>query len=121
MEGASMTTVEQISLANEKVEHWRGKCERAASMLSKWESRLKGLQGKSPPTSKKLPPVTLVPGTEHVMPRGAIKTAGDVAAAEHLARETALHDIAEAEAADAKVVPIVKDKAKAAKAKPKKR
>jgi hypothetical protein len=61
-----MTTVEQISLANEKVEHWRGKCERAASMLSKWESRLKGLQGKSQPTAKSLPPVMLAAATgEH--------------------------------------------------------
>jgi hypothetical protein len=57
-----MTMTEQVALANEKVSHWRGKCERAASMLSKWESRLKGLQGKSqPPTAKTLPPVVLVP------------------------------------------------------------
>jgi hypothetical protein len=55
-------------LAGEKVEHWRGKCERAASMLSKWESRLKGLQGKSPPTAKTLPPVALVPDDPKVTP-----------------------------------------------------
>jgi hypothetical protein len=58
-----MTQAEQLVLAGEKVKHWRGKCERAASMLSKWESRLKGLQGKSQPTAKSLPPVMLVAAT----------------------------------------------------------
>jgi hypothetical protein len=41
-----MTTIEQLALANEKIEHWRGKTERAAGILSKWQSRLTQLQAK---------------------------------------------------------------------------
>jgi|SRR5262245_52744008 len=44
-----MTTVEQIALANEKVTHWRGKCEHAASILRKWEGQLAKLQAKAQP------------------------------------------------------------------------
>jgi hypothetical protein len=71
-----MTMTEQLALAGEKVEHWRGKCERAASMLSKWESRLKGLQSKAKPvpTATKLPPVMLVPD----MPQETGSTNGKV-------------------------------------------
>ena len=70
---------------------WNSKRDHALTMLTKWQNRLSALQakGKPHPTAKKLPPVTLVPGTENC-----------------LAREAALRDIAED-----KVVPI-KSKAK---------
>jgi hypothetical protein len=66
-------------------------------MLAKWQGRLSTLQskGKPQPTAKKLPPVSLVPGTEHLMSRAAIRTTSDQATAEYLAREAALRDIAE--------------------------
>jgi hypothetical protein len=114
-----MTTVEQVALAREKVEHWRGKCERAASILHKWEARLTQLQAKDKPqpTAKKLPPVTLVAGIEHLMPRAAVTSAEDQAAARKLARESALADMAEADRTKGKVVPI---KGKAKPKKPKK-
>jgi hypothetical protein len=58
-----MTAVEQIALASSKVEHWRGKVERAASILHKWETNLAKLQAKGAkpvePTAAKLPPVVL--------------------------------------------------------------
>lgn len=61
-----MTQVDQIALATEKVTRWRGKCEHAASMLSKWEARLSALQpeAKPQPTAKKLPRLTLVPAVD---------------------------------------------------------
>jgi hypothetical protein len=124
MEMHDMTITEHLTLATDKVAHWNSKRDHALAMLTKWQGRLSALQskGKPLPTAKKLPPVTLVPGTEHLMPRGAIKTTGDQAAAEHAARAAALADIA-AES-DNKVVPITNGKAKpatVAKKKPKKR
>jgi hypothetical protein len=52
-------------------------------------------KGKPQPTAAKLPALTIVPGSVRFMPRQAVVTKGDKAAAEHLARETALRDIAE--------------------------
>ena len=100
-----MTIHEQVVLATDKVAHWNSKRDHATAMLTKWQTRLSAMQskGKPEPTAKKLPPVTLVPGTEDC-----------------LARESALRDIAE-EAGDSgdKVVPL---KGKVAKAnRPKKR
>jgi len=91
-----MTQVEQLALASSKVEHWRGKVERAAGILHKWEGQLQKLQSKGAkpvePTAKKLPPLVLVPDTEH------------------LAREAAMRDIAKAadEAGGNKVMRIKK-------------
>ena len=73
-------------------------------------------KGKPQPTAKKLPKIDLVPGTEHFMPREAVTTVGDQAAAEHHARESALTDIEQE--TGGKVVPI-KGKAGKAKTKPK--
>src|SRR5262245_53932547 len=109
-----MTINEQVALATDKVAHWNSKRDHALAMLSKWESRLTALQAKSKPqpTADKLPPLTIVPGTVKFMPRPAVVTKGDKAAAEHLARETALRDIAaEAGDSDDRVV-SVKTKAK---------
>ena len=87
-----MRIIEQLTLATDKVVHWNSKRDHALAMLTKWQNRLSALQakGKPHPTAKKLPPVTLVPGTENC-----------------LAREAALRDIAE-EAGDSgdKVVPL---------------
>jgi hypothetical protein len=119
-----MTIHEQVALATDKVAHWNGKRDHATAMLTKWQSRLSALQAKDKPqpkpqpTAMKLPPVTLVPGSEQFMPRAAVKSASDVAAAQALARETALADIAEAgDKANGKVAPI---KGKTQPKKPKK-
>jgi hypothetical protein len=87
-----MTINEQVALATDKGGHWNSKREHALAMLTKWQARLTALQsnGKSQP--------------------------GDQAD-ECLARDAALHDIAE-ETGD-KVVPI-KGKA-AGKSKPPKK
>ena len=105
-----MTMIEQITLANEKVAHWQHKQGHAQAMLAKWQERRSVLQakGKPQPTSAKLPKLVLVPGTEHLMPRSAITTKSDQAAAEHLARETALRDMAKDAGSDS-----IKSKAKA--------
>jgi hypothetical protein len=62
-----MTIHEQVVLATDKVAHWNSKRDHALTMLTKWQNRLSALQakGKPQPTAKKLPPVTLVPGTEN--------------------------------------------------------
>ena len=58
-----MTIHEQVALATDKIAHWNSKRDHAQAMLTKWQGRLTALQsnGKSQPTSKKLPPVALVP------------------------------------------------------------
>lgn len=106
----------QEQFAIEKVQRWSAKAERAETMLATWKDRLSILQakGKPSPSAKLLPPLVLVSASEHLMPRSAIKTAGDVAAEEHAAREAALRDMA-AEAGD-KVAPK-KNKTPKAKAK----
>jgi hypothetical protein len=57
-----MTINEQVALATDKVAHWNSKRDHTLAMLTKWQARLSALQskGKSQPTAKKLPPVTLV-------------------------------------------------------------
>ena len=102
-----MTMIEQIALANEKVSHWNAKRDHALAMLAKWESRLTALQakGKPVPTANLLPPLSIVPGSVKHMPRQAVVTKADKAAAEHLARQTALADFA-AEAGDGNVTSI---------------
>jgi hypothetical protein len=119
-----MTIQEQVVFATDRVAHWNSKRDHALAMLTKWQARLSALQakGKPQPTAKKLPAVTLVPGTEHLMPRAAVTIASDHAAAQHLARAAALRDIAE-ETGDSngKVVPLKGKAGKAKKPQPKKR
>ena len=66
-----MTQAEQVALASSKVEHWRTKVERAASLLHKWEKQLATLNAKGAkpiePTAAKLPPLVL---DEKVVPIG---------------------------------------------------
>ena len=66
-----MTQTEQVALASSKVEHWRGKVERAAGILHKWEGQLAKLQAKGAkpvePTAAELPPLVL---DEKVVPIG---------------------------------------------------
>ena len=75
--GLLMTAVEQIALASSKVEHWRGKVERAASILHKWEGQLQKLQAKGAkpvePTAAKLPLLVIDP---KVVPIDAAKAKG---------------------------------------------
>ena len=108
---------ERLTLATDKVAHWNSKRDHAQSMLTKWQARLSTLQakGKPQPTAKKLPPLVLVPGTEHLMPRPAITSKGDQAQAEYLAREAAMHDIAKAADDDGKLTSIKQAKAKPGK------
>jgi hypothetical protein len=58
-----MTQAEQVALASSKVEHWRTKVERAASLMHKWEKQLATLNAKGAkpvePTAAKLPPLVL--------------------------------------------------------------
>ena len=107
---------EQITFATEKVARWQHKQGHAQAMLTKWQDRLAALQvkGKPQPTSAKLPKLVLVPGTEHLMPRSAITTKSDQAAAEYHAKETALADIAEEIGSDS-----IKTKTRVGKAKKK--
>ena len=104
---------EHLALANDKVAHWNSKRDHAQSMLTKWQGRLSALQakGKPQPTAKKLPPLVLLPGTEHLMPRPAITSKSDQAVAE---QEAAMRDIAKAADDDGKVT-VLKAKAKPGK------
>jgi hypothetical protein len=73
----TMTQIEQVQLATEKVTHWRGKVERAASLLHKWEKQLATLKAKGAkpvePTAAKLPPLAL---DGKVVPIDAAKAKG---------------------------------------------
>ena len=117
-----MTVQEQVILATDKVARWRDKRERVDAMLKKWQGRLSALQSKgktqpkTQPASATLPPLTLVSGSEHLMPRTAITSAADQAIAEQIARETAMRDMAEEKGDDAKPI---NGKVKPAKAKKK--
>ena len=63
-----MKQIEQVQLATSKVTHWRGKVERAAGILHKWETNLAKLQAKGAkpiePTINKLPPLVMAPSTD---------------------------------------------------------
>ena len=93
-----MTINERAALAAAKIEHWTNKSDHATAMLTKWRGHLAKLQ-KTQPTKEKLPRVTLVTGSEHLLPNAAVTTAGEKAAAEALARASALADM-EKEAGD---------------------